>query len=147
MIRRLVHDRNEIYPGLWVGSHEFNGPTLASEGFTMVVLTARHHQSGDYGQVQVVNAPLTDDAFMIVSGDLERAHDAADRASIELLRGGKVLVSCKAGQNRSAWVAGWTLVFLGMRGADAALLVQRRRENTLRNWHFLSHLRSLRRDA
>lgn len=134
---------NDVHQGrLFVGAHPDPAAVVAG-GFSLLVLTAHQHQDSAPFPVRVVAEPLTDDAFEIVKGDEQRAERAASAAAAELKAGGKVLVTCSAGQNRSAWVAAWAMVMLGMPGKKAVEHVQARRPESLYNWFFKTHLEAL----
>lgn len=152
--------KNEIAERLWVGSHPESDP--AAEGFTLLVLTAYQFQDASAFRVRVHHAPLTDDAFCIVKGDIERCHAAAKACVEELKIGGKVLVTCREGLNRSAWVVARALLMTGgchepvtaviacallMTGHGSATAVierlQQMRAGSLYNWFFQQELQGL----
>lgn len=108
-------DANEIIPGLWVGSKPPKGEFLYKNGYTHVVLCSPDYQlpMSAFPEVNVIHCPFEDiDAIMsnhtmalvFVTAKLVAAHHKA---------GGKVLVTCYAGQNRSALIAALALRILG----------------------------------
>jgi hypothetical protein len=90
------------------------------------------------------HAPLTDDAFCVVAGDLERAHAAADWSAKWVAHGKRVAVVCREGLNRSGLVAALAIRQLAsIDGALALEYVQARRSGSLYNWFFQQALREL----
>ncbi len=75
--------------------------------------------------------------------DLDKLHAIARLGASLVGRGHKVLAHCALGCNRSALVAGLILMYLGMSGAEAVALIQRKRAAALYNDTFASYLRSL----
>ena len=139
---------SEVYPKLWVGGQPT--PThsdLVERGVTLVIAAASPvavAAPGGATPVEVVMAPLTDDAFQIVSGDLERAKAAAKRVALCLEQGSGALVMCREGMNRSGWVAAWAITMIGAMDGPAAIeRVQSHRDGSLYNWFFCEHLRGL----
>ena len=131
--------RNEVHPGLWVGSHPETDP--ASDGIGLLVLCAfQHQQVPPTWSVSVHRAPLTDDAFQIMGGDTERAERAAAVVAHALRGGTSVLCTCREGLNRSGWVAALALVEMGMGREDAVKRVQVHRPGSLYNWFFQQHV-------
>ncbi len=137
-----VLDAADEHGALYVGAHPEPGVVLQAYGITMLVLTSKHHQdASQFRGLRVVKAPLEDDAFCIVAGDEKRAETAAIAVVEELQRGGNVLVTCKEGMNRSAWVAAWAIVKLrGCSGSEAVAEVQCHRPGSLYNWFFRDHI-------
>ena len=75
--------------------------------------------------------------------DLQRLHAMA-KLGADLIRAGyRVLSHCGMGHNRSALLAGLILTYLGVDGARAVELIQRRRSGALYNNSYASYLRSL----
>lgn len=63
--------------------------------------------------------------------DPEQLHELADGVVAALSRGGKVLVHCQAGLNRSNLVAALALIKLGRTPADAIALLRERRSSVV----------------
>lgn len=137
-------DLHNVWEGkIFVGAHP-EPADLAQTDFSLLVLTAHQHQDvASYHPRAAIGFPLTDDAFEIVKGDEARAKKAAEVVARAVVNGGKVLVTCSAGQNRSGWVAAWAMVMLGTSGKEAVEHVQARRPKSLYNWFFKTHLEGL----
>jgi hypothetical protein len=134
-------DADEVAERLWQGSVPPTGDVLAKAGFTMVVLCAEEWQlpAEDFIGIEVVHAP-NDDARELTAQQRRTAEDAAERVAAELERGGKVLVTCAAGLNRSGLVNGLALVRRAGSKPDADAIVrkiQERRESALFNDYFV----------
>ena len=145
-------DCDQVHERLWlfVGARPDDGTEPADAGFTMIVTTAGKGLGWWPNRDKTKSAPLhlhfglTDDAFEIVRGDLERASAAMFAVVSELCQRGKVLVTCSQGLNRSGWVAAWAIVRLtGISGAAAIEQVQKRRTGSLYNHFFCEHLKGL----
>lgn len=125
---------------IWVGPHQ----NFVDHNVGLVCLCA-HQLQGDYeayGGKVVVKSPLTDDAFEIVKGDIERS-DAAAVQVVDFLRDNPrrdAVFTCVSGQNRSSWVAAKVLMLL--RGWSAERAIARLEENRdFKNWFFKQELR------
>ena len=113
-------------------------PTDARLPFDAVVLAAVEYQP-ELPRYAVLRVPLEDrfppdpppDARTVAF--IERA---AGEVAREVRRGGRVLVTCAQGRNRSGVLAGLALVQLGCPGPQAAALIRRLR-NGLTNPYFL----------
>ena len=126
-------DANEIVPGLWQGSFPMPGNQVKDKGFTHLVLCARELQppANLYPGVQVIHAPNDDSPIYGSLGEVElkTAVRAARRATEALKDGGRVLVTCAAGANRSGLVNGITLHLLyGWSGRKAIDQIRRKRK-------------------
>lgn len=138
-------DAHEIYPGLWQGSRPPEGEVLRRAGFSMVVLCAEEHQPpvSSFYAIDVLHAP-NDDAQQLTREQKDRAVMAAYRVAQRVREGGRVLVTCWAGWNRSGLVTAITLHFLtGNSGEDCAKRVKNRRPRGLCNAAFVDLLRKL----
>jgi protein-tyrosine phosphatase len=75
--------------------------------------------------------------------DLVKLHGLG-RFAAEMVRQRRpVLAHCRMGLNRSPLIAGITLTYLGLSGAEAVRLLQRRRPGALYNERFANYLASL----
>ena len=124
---------------LWQGSVPSPGEMLP---FDLVVLCAEEHQmpSATFGaRARVLRVPLTDLAKPLSP---RRTHWAF-RAAVEVARvyanGGRVLVTCAAGLNRSGLVNGLALLELGVDAPSAVAAIRRARPGALCN-PFFEHL-------
>jgi protein-tyrosine phosphatase len=120
-------DANQIVPGLWMG--QAPPPAANLPGFTMVVLTAKEYQPKsaqlNLPGVQVVHVPLPDGPL---TQQLQQAAlNAAVLVANEVKAGGKVLVTCWAGANRSGLVVALALEQMGMAGPIALAKVRAQR--------------------
>lgn len=115
-------DASEIAPGLWQGSIPPRGKKLSRLGFDLLVLAAREWQFSPelYHDVQVINAPNDDneDLYPLTRDKLLMALQAAREVAETVSQGGKALVTCAAGMNRSGLVSALALHLLyGWSGA------------------------------
>jgi protein-tyrosine phosphatase len=97
-------DANKVAPKLYVGSAPDPG---RYEAFQVIVLCAKEYQppAEAFPSSRVIHAPF-DDTMAPSDDELEIAIGAALQVVRELRAGNRVLVTCRAGQNRSAFVAG-----------------------------------------
>lgn len=130
---------------IWVGgapaprTHE-----LLNHKITCVVTTASAYPF-KY-PVFVHRTNLRDDAFGIVSGDEQRAMMAAEWVAQQVRQGRSVLVLCREGLNRSAWVAALAISLLEPEKSGDQLIemVQAARPGALYNFFFCEDLRGRR---
>lgn len=96
-------DASRVAPKLYVGS--MPGPGHY-EAFQAIVLCAREYQpaASVFSGTKVIHAPF-DDTLSPTDTELETAISAAFQVVRELRERNRVLVTCRAGQNRSALVA------------------------------------------
>lgn len=115
--RRQGLDAAEVVPGLWIGSL----PDMAHCGdFDVVIVlceerppcTGRPSQWPTVQHTSITDGVLTLQEQVVVSGTVLRVMD-------EMIAGRKVLVTCWAGFNRAALVAGMVLVTMGYSGDGA----------------------------
>lgn len=129
------------------------GPQVREAGFTMVVLCAEEYQPPHlllpwmgvplrsdvppFPGVETVYAPNDDNGRPPTRDQLRIAINAADRVAAALRAGGKVLVTCVQGRNRSGLVSAIALhKFLGISGLQAIAVVKRARPTALTNEGF-----------
>lgn len=134
-----------IAPHLYQGSIPPSGKTLSDARFTMLVLGAREYQprSENFpGLRTVLHAPLDDD--VPTTREIEMAVNAAALVSEEIKRGGKVLVTCIMGRNRSGLIMALALRNLyGFSGKQVVSQVKVMRPFALTNPHFVQILSDL----
>ncbi len=153
-------DASPIFRGLHQGWAPPAGPLLRQAGFDMIVLCAEEWQppgfadetcsqvlgytpqTDPYPGVALVHAPNDDDFQKPPSREvLAQALKAASYAAYRVAHGGRVLVSCWAGINRSGLVSALTLHKLtGLAGRDCIAVIQKARPQALRNPQFVSLL-------
>lgn len=145
-------DANQVYPGLWQGAIPPEGSALAKLGFQGLVLCAKEHQphAERFPGVQVIHSPNDDDFSRLPTrGELQMAVQSAKKVAAMVLGGGKVLVTCRMGKNRSGLVSALTLHLLtGQSGSACIKQIQSRRQKAMRNPGFnycVSNLKPLER--
>lgn len=108
-------DADRVAPKLYVGSYQEDEAKLARAGFTHVVRVAK--------ECRLVEFPM-DDAPLTVT-DAFNANAAASSVQRALATGGRVLVTCFMGVNRSAFVAALAMIrYYGLRPAEAIAQVR-----------------------
>lgn len=137
-------DASNIVRRIWVGSAPPMDRRLPH--FSMVVLCAAEiqPQATTWG-CRVVRVGIPDDALS--RPELRRAVLGARAVVDEVQHGGRALVTCAAGRNRSALVAGIAIIQLAprMTADDVVELIRGRRSpDCLSNPHFREILRRLR---
>jgi len=109
-------EADEISRNLWQGSYPEPGRVLADAGYTMLVLCAHEHQDHPdvFPGVQVVHAPNFDDGGIdpLPQALFDTAVRAAQLTELEIVAGGRVLVTCRMGMNRSGLVTALALHYL-----------------------------------
>lgn len=80
------------------------------DNFSMIVLCAEERQPELPRFKGRVLRPAFNDTIYPSKADIDRARQAASEVGAELMRGGRVLVTCAAGLNRSGLVTGFALV-------------------------------------
>ena len=136
-------DASRITENLYQGSAPVEGTALSRAGFSVLILSAVDHQpSADrFPGLEVIRVPLRDcepNAFEITA-----ARRAAATVASRVRGGQKVLVTCWMGRNRSGWIVGHALRFLGASGPNAVRIVQKRRVQALGNAHFTRDIEQL----
>ena len=137
-------DAAHVIPHLWVGGHtaarsvhEFTEPR-----FTLLALCAKEIQikTPFHG---VILRPAFDDANPIPAEAVVRAIEAGQETAKHVKKGGRALVTCAAGLNRSALVAGIAIKELYPRWSADRIIMQIRKmrsEDALCNPYFCSLL-------
>jgi len=141
---RILLDADPIAERLWQGAWPPEGEYVRLCGFTMLVLCAVEVQppAQAYPGVVVVHAP-NDDTERMTPGQWRGALRAARRVTGEVRRGGRVLVTCAAGLNRSGLVT--ALVLHELRGSDLGIgriveMIRAARQGALSNPAFVERL-------
>lgn len=146
-LRPTPLDASRIAPYLFQGSRPPPGAILARAGFTALVLCALEFQPQPAGDVfpglRVIHAPMVDEV-PIASSTIFVARRAALLAAEQLRAGGRVLVTCQAGLNRSGLVTALTLREVnGLSGRRNRQIVQACRKDALSNAAFAAYLDTL----
>jgi protein tyrosine/serine phosphatase len=135
---RVEIEASRVGPKLWVGS--FPSADLKGRGFDAVALCAAEKQNIEPNiptlRVHLDDAEFTDDEMNEV---FAHAHKAARLVSRIRRRGGRVLVTCRAGINRSALVAAISLMMLDGLSAEQAVnqIRNTRGPRTMEGWGML----------
>lgn len=136
-------DATELMPDLYQGCAPPIGPTLAAWGFDAVVLCAREYQPATelFQGMRVIRAQLDDSGAPMTNREWEDAVRAASQAVNIYVKGGRVLVTCAMGRNRSGLVAGLVMHMLtGLPGAQIVRQIRLRRPGALSNQWFVGAL-------
>lgn len=139
-------DIDQIAPGLYQGGRPPIGYNLKNAGFDVLVLTAWEHQPPDelFPGVEVLRARLVDVA-PYREEDRAEAILLAREVAARVESGKRVLVTCYMGWNRSGWVTGHALRFLGVEPGRAVRQVQMCRSRALGNKSFARDIEGSRR--
>lgn len=109
-------DADEVYPGIWVGSvPRLRGGDLLKI-FTHVVLCAEEFQfpAEEFKDHTIVHCPFKDEDTVMGNKTMAMVFATARAVAEAQIGGGSVLVTCAAGRNRSALVAGLAMRMLGV---------------------------------
>lgn len=126
----MILDASHITGGLYQGSLPPKGSELAQAGFDVVVLTADEYQPSDWSfpGVEVLRLPMADIPVRLSQDQLRAVASLAAAVGTRLSSGFRVLVTCRAGLNRSGLVTGTYLVReLGMQPMQAVRLIRAKR--------------------
>jgi len=143
-----VADASRIVNGLWVGAAP--PPGDYSQDFDVIVFTAEEYQPAAalFPGVRVRHFPYDDDGNPS-ERDLMTAWSGGEAVARDLRRGRTVLVTCRMGRNRSAFVAAIALYLVtGKPGAEVFQRVREKRVDAtgtraLSNEAFAGYLRAL----
>jgi len=115
-------DATHVVGTLWQGAYPAGVPNL-HELVDIVVLCAEELQEADstIRGVEVWHVPLTDRAWPLTPREKELAHTAALLVRRALDKGRRVLVTCRAGLNRSGLVSALSLMYPATTGVREAL--------------------------
>lgn len=140
-----VYDASNIAPRLWIGAR----PPLdrSYPGVDLIVLCAAEYQPRSFPHYDkaLLNCPIPDDALS--KAEQSRVLIAAQAVARELKDGGRVLVTCQQGKNRSALVACLALAQITKATPEQLvdLVRKKRHPNALYNPHFREYLAAFRR--
>jgi protein-tyrosine phosphatase len=133
-------DASRITEDIYQGARPPTGKALTKMGFDGVVLTAVEFQppASKYPGVHVIHAPMEDDGEPINAVTWENAVTAASQVNDLVRQGGRVLVTCYQGLNRSGLVVALALLMLtDLHPDDIVNLIQARRPGALFNRRFV----------
>jgi protein-tyrosine phosphatase len=127
-----------IYPGLYMGSEE---AMITKKKFDVVVCAAQQLSEPTQmaGNFEYVKVPLQDVEWDFAD-DMQQLLDLIELTSQlanVVKRGGKVLIYCQMGLNRSGLLTGLTLLHLGYIPKDVIKMIKRRSKITLSNKSFV----------
>lgn len=94
-------------------------------------------------RIALIGSGLTYTHMPFADGDKIPIHQLeilAKRLADDIKAGGKVLLHCNAGRNRSALLAGLILLRLGFTGTGAVALIREKRPGALANRTFATYL-------
>lgn len=139
-MKKPAPDRTQVYPNLFIGS----APLTLPDGFDLIVFTAMEYQPRfpETGQNLIyVALPDAKPTLTERAWALRTAVVVAD--AIE--KGKRVLVTCFAGRNRSAWIAAMAMRIMGLSARTVVSRIRAARgENALSNKHFVETLEIMR---
>lgn len=147
-------DANRITGGLYQGAAPPNGRAVRAAGFSLLVLCAKEHQDLDgrlYRGVRVLRCPLDDGDHPPTSDEWPRVVTASRAVAAEIDRGGRALVTCMAGRNRSGLLSALVLRVRSARAGRlwcgaccvARVRLARTRAPALTNPHFVQTILGL----
>lgn len=107
-------DASPIYGGLYIGSRPPPGARAAHAGFDLVVFAAEEYQPPEWRMpgVEVMYVPMQDVPEILSKEQLRTVRLAGERIARALEMNKKVLVTCRAGLNRSSLLAAAALMRL-----------------------------------
>lgn len=136
---------NEVVPGLWQGGHDVRSQDesacVVADEFDLVVSLVTRKGYGPSEGVEHLVLRMADAG--VDAGLAGRLDELADRVLAVRDEGGRVLVRCSGGLNRSGLVVATALVKQGHTPDEALALVRAARGPwALTNPGFVAHLRS-----
>lgn len=143
-----MKNAHRIVRGLWMGAYPPEGRWLANHNFTMLVLVAEEHvpRAILFRGIDVRLFPLDDGPIDLAWTNPLHAALRKIGATIrrEVERGGKVMVACNEGRNRSGLVVAFALRELGHDPSTVVEFIRRRRSvpNVLMNHWFEEAIRT-----
>lgn len=132
-------DYNFIAPGIYQGSKPHNSSLVRNDKFSLLILSAVEFQPPKerFKGVNVINAPLRD-CYDITDEEMLCALQCADLVKNEVNSGGKCLITCYMGWNRSGLITALSLMKIyKMSGKQAVDHVRSMRKNALGNKFFV----------
>jgi len=120
-------DTTRLAGKLWIGSR----PAPGIQGFDVIVFVADENlpRAEDFPGVKLELFPF-DDSSLLSRGEIQNAVRAARSVSTHLRAGRRVLVACRMGRNRSAFVCALALhIMTGKPGLECAKFVRERRRD------------------
>jgi len=145
---------DEVSKNLWVGGLPTD-PEAVDKNFDVLVLAAKSHQDifpvHKYPKTKVIHVPLDDEPFSPnppPKEDVAKALKAGLEVHEANSKGKKVLVTCQAGVNRSALVAGLAMVVGGLNADHVINRIRKRRKPPTKSVPlFNKHFRKVLRDV
>ena len=140
----MTLDAHCVATGLWVGGYPGSSVTLR-HSFDVLVLCAEELQGVDT-DIEVLRVPFDDTSAK--QPPLSQLLEMAQRINRRRLAGKRVLVTCAAGVNRSAFVAALALVLEGRSAKAVIRRIRARRQppvggHALRNALFVALLKQV----
>jgi hypothetical protein len=147
MTRRGV-EANRIGPRLYQGSRPPFGRNVQKAGFDVLVLCAVEHQPRGraFPGVEVIHCPMDDADHPPSEHEWWLANAAAQRVAQIVKYGGRALITCIQGRNRSGFVTALALHYLTKEpGRMCVFRVQKGRTEApaLTNDHFVAALATI----
>ncbi len=141
--RHATLDAHRVGSRIWQGSiPPFKG--LHEAGFSMVVLCAEEHQPSRVSferAVEMVRAPNKDDGSPLTDRQWRLALQASAKVVDHWKRGGRILITCMQGRNRSGLVSALALRDLSVVPMETIIrTIKAARENALTNAYFTDRL-------
>lgn len=138
---------DQVMEGLWVGCHQYDNKdgtparAIVTDEFDLVVSLWSWPGHGPDEGVRHIRFPI-DDA-VLDARQVAALEWLASDIYLALTGGSKVLIRCRAGLNRSAFLAGMVMKIAGYRGGEAVEDIRAvRSPHALCNRHFEWYLRT-----
>ena len=132
-------DYSYIAPGIYQGSRPSNSLQLINDKFTVLVLSAVEFQPQDsrYKNIKIIKAPIRD-SYDITNEEVNKAITCSNAVCKDIVSGGKALITCYMGWNRSGLITAFCLINLyKMNGRQAVNHIKFMRKNSLNNEVFV----------